>query len=116
MLASTLFRSISECEINAWRDMYAAAGKDISDKFGIKIFSIGSACVSIASGIDNPAHNRVLGLGLAEPATEQILDEIISKYKEADVKKFLYSFILNLHRPNCLSGLKKEIFIIITTG
>ena len=88
MLTTTLFRSIATCEINAWQDMYRAAGRDISEKFGIKVFSVGSACVSIAGKIDILAYNRVIGLGLKEPATEQILDEIISKYRESDVSRF----------------------------
>jgi GNAT superfamily N-acetyltransferase len=88
MTTTTLFRSIAACEINAWQDMYSAAGKDISEKFGIKVFSVGSACVAIAKNVDILAYNRVIGLGLKEPATEQILDEIISKYQESDVSKF----------------------------
>jgi GNAT superfamily N-acetyltransferase len=88
MISTTLFRSIASCEINAWEDMYNAAGKNISEKFGIKVFTIGSACVSIAKNIDILAYNRVIGLGLTEPATEKVLDEIISKYKESGVKRF----------------------------
>jgi GNAT superfamily N-acetyltransferase len=88
MLTTTLFRSIASCEINAWQDMYNAAGNDISPKFGIKVFSIGSACVSIAKKIDILGFNRVIGLGLLQTAAEEMIDLIISKYKEADVKRF----------------------------
>lgn len=103
MLTTTLFRSIASCEINAWLDMYKAAGKDISDKFGIKVFTIGAACVSIVKNIDILAYNRVIGLGLTESATEQILDEIISKYKEADIKRFF----IQIHPEASPSELKQ---------
>ena len=88
MLTTTLFRSISTCEMNAWKDMYDAAGKEISENFGIRVFSLGSGCVSIVKNIDILAYNRVIGLGLMEPATEEIIDNIISKYTEAGVKRF----------------------------
>jgi GNAT superfamily N-acetyltransferase len=105
MLTTTLFRSIASCEINAWRDMYEAAGKDLSEKSGIKVFSIGSACISIAKNIDILAFNRVIGLGLVEPATEQMLDEIISKYQEAGVKRFF----IQIH-PESSPSLIKDWF------
>ena len=88
MMTSTLFRSISECEISALKDMYNAAEKDFSEKFGINVYSIGSACAVIAKNIDILTFNRVLGLGLAEPATEQMLDDIISEYRAAGIPRF----------------------------
>jgi GNAT superfamily N-acetyltransferase len=88
MLTTTLFRSIAACEMNAWQDMYNAAGRKISDKFGIKVFSIGSACISIVKNIDILAFNRVIGLGLFQTAAEPMIDDIISKYKAAEVKRF----------------------------
>jgi GNAT superfamily N-acetyltransferase len=103
MLTTTLFRSIAACEISAWQDMYKAAGKDISEEFGIKVFSIGSASISIAKQIDILAYNRVIGLGLFEPATEQILDEIISKYKDESVKRFF----IQIHPEASPSQLKE---------
>lgn len=101
MFSTTLFRSIASCEINAWQDMYNAAGKDISEKFGIKVFNVGSSCVAIAKNIDILAFNRVIGLGLTEPASEQILDEIIVKYKESDVKRFFIQIHPEAH-PSAL--------------
>lgn len=103
MLSTTLFRSIAACEIQAWQDMYNAAGKDISEKFGIKVFTVGSACISIAKNIDILAYNRVIGLGLTERATEKMLDDIISKYKESDVKRFF----IQIHPEASPADLKK---------
>ena len=88
MLTTTLFRSIASCEINAWQDMYSAAGHEFSDQFGIKVFSMGSACISLAKNIDILAFNRVIGLGLFQTATEEMVDNIISKYKNAGIKRF----------------------------
>ncbi len=88
MLTTTLFRSIAACEVNAWQDMYNAAGTEISDKFGIKVFSIGSACTALVKNIDILGFNRVIGLGLFQTATEQMVDIIISKYKDAGINRF----------------------------
>ena len=88
MLTTTLFRSIASCEINAWQDMYSAAGHDFSDQFGIKVFSMGSACISLAKNIDILAFNRVMGLGLFQTATEEMVDNIIWRSKNAGIKRF----------------------------
>ncbi len=105
MLKTTLFRSIASCEMNAWQDMYSAAGKDISEKFGIKVFSIGSACVSIVKKIDILGFNRVIGLGLLQTAAEQMIDDIIFKYKDAEVKRFF----IQIH-PEASPSQMKEWF------
>jgi GNAT superfamily N-acetyltransferase len=89
--------------MNAWQDMYKAAGREISDKFGIKVFSIGSACVSIVKNIDILGFNRVIGLGLLQTAAEQMIDDIISKYKEAEVKRFF----IQIHPEASPSQLKE---------
>ena len=88
MLTTTLFRSIASCEIDAWQDMYSAAGLQLSDEFGIKVFSMGSACISMVKHIDILAFNRVVGLGLFQTASEQMVDNIISKYKSAGIPRF----------------------------
>ncbi len=88
MLTTTLFRSIASCEINAWQDMYSAAGRDLASQFGIKVFSMGSACVSMVKNIDILGFNRVIGLGLFQTASEQMVDDIISKYSTDGIKRF----------------------------
>ena len=49
---------------------------------------MGSACVSLARNIDILGFNRVIGLGLFQTASEQMVDDIISKYKTAGIKRF----------------------------
>ncbi len=88
MLTTNLFRSIASCEINAWQDMYNAAGQKLSDRFGIKVFSIGSSCAAQVKHIDILGFNRVIGLGLFQTATEQMIDDLIKKYKDAAISRF----------------------------
>ncbi len=102
MLTTTLFRSIASSEINAWQDMYNAAGQKLSDKFGIKVYSIGSACAALVKNIDILGFNRVIGLGLFQTASEEMVDIIISKYREAEIKRFF----IQIHPEAAPSKLK----------
>ncbi len=102
MLTTTLFRSIASCEVNAWQDLYNAAGQKLSDKFGIMVFSIGSACAALVKNIDILGFNRVIGLGLFQTASEEMVDNIISKYKDAGIDRFF----IQIHPEAAPSKLK----------
>lgn len=52
------------------------------------IHDVGGALVSMMAKSDALALNRVLGLGTARPARQEMIDEIISYYRAAKVKRF----------------------------
>jgi GNAT superfamily N-acetyltransferase len=81
-------RRLEQVEIDAFSDFYRSADADIVSQCGIGLPNIGSACITIASRIDVLAMNRVIGLGLNEPADDDVLDRIIETYREAGVPRF----------------------------
>lgn len=75
-------RAIERAEIEAWRDTFAAASRETRDGLGLAERDFGHAFALAARGLASLLFNRVVGLGLFEPATAQVLDEIASHFAE----------------------------------
>src|SRR6266849_5063899 len=73
----------------AWCDMYAAVPVDLRASLGFRVEHAGSAAALVLSAIDYPDFNRVIGLGVDEPATEEMVDHFLDLYRTAGVRKFL---------------------------
>ena len=87
---------LESAEVNAWVNMYAAAPADFVRRFQPEIFHIQNIVLTRCKTIPFIHFNVVKNLGVAEPATEALLDEVIAVYHEADVRAFwLY------HNPHC---------------
>ena len=71
-------------EAEAYADMFAAAPAD----WGLCVERLGSAIALVAPPINTMLFNRVLGLGVIEPASEIHLMEAIALYRQADVHHF----------------------------
>lgn len=71
-----------------WSDYFKAASPELVKKLGVQFFKIGSAYVTVAAKVDILAFNRVIGLGVGEPATENQIDEIIAIYEKEKVPRF----------------------------
>ena len=71
-------------EAEACADMQLAAAASL----GTRVERIGSAVALLASQIPIMLFNRVIGLGLREPATEAMLDDVIAMYREAGVTRY----------------------------
>lgn len=71
-------------EAEAYADMFAAALPEL----GCKIARIGSAVALVAPALPIILFNRVMGLGLNEPATESMLADIARLYAEANVRTY----------------------------
>lgn len=71
-------------EAEAYADMFAAAPPE----WGLHVERRGSAVALVAPPIDVMLFNRVLGLGLSEPASETQMDEIVALYQQANVRHF----------------------------
>ena len=65
-------------EACAWEDHYRAAPEYVQWEQGLHIDHLGSAIVLSLPRSDDPFYNRVLGLGLNETATEDMLDELMA--------------------------------------
>ncbi len=65
-------------EACAWEDHYRAAPDYISWEQGLQIDRLGSAIVLSLPRSDDPFYSRLIGLGLVEPVTESMLDELMA--------------------------------------
>ena len=73
-------------EIDAMRDLFAAAPRSFAARHGFAVREIGSAtCLALAACPELLLLNRAMGLGLAAPATEESLDEIVRFYASPGV-------------------------------
>jgi hypothetical protein len=69
-------------------ELLLAAPVHVAADLGIHIMRIASALVLITTKIDLVLFNRVIGLGIKEPATEAIVDEIVVAYRNAGIRNF----------------------------
>jgi hypothetical protein len=71
-------------EAEAYADMCAAASLD----WGLRVEHLGSALALVAPSLDTLLFNRVLGLGVLEPASEIQIMEAMALYQQAQVRHF----------------------------
>lgn len=77
-------------EAEAMADVYQSLSPEVAQHFGARIERTGSAVVFIVQQIPEIMFNRVVGLGVKEPATEAMLDDILARFEKAGVKKFAF--------------------------
>ena len=80
-------------ERKALEDLHAAAPVMLKRTLGLGLVEVGDALVSIASNEPNILLNRVIGLGLEEPAEPATLARIQDVYRRAGVE----NYFLHLH-------------------
>jgi len=81
METSDLARLVEFSEARAYASLMQAAPPAFLLEHGLRSVSIGSAVAVVAESVTNTLNmNRVIGLGVAEPATESMLDEITMLY------------------------------------
>ena len=71
-----------------WRDAYHSASAEIVSAMGVSCERIGGADVLRMTGLDMLMFNRVAGLGVEEPATEEALDRAIERFTSSKVPRF----------------------------
>ena len=89
-------RAIELAEMRAWAEMYAAAPPDFAERAGIGTRMVGGALVTRWGATGRRYFSRAIGLGVVEPATEAVVDEIIAGYDRAGVDMFLLQSL-----PHC---------------
>jgi GNAT superfamily N-acetyltransferase len=75
-------------EAFCWSEHYKGLSSETLTSLGIRLTNTGTAVAGIVAELDILAFNRVIGLGLEEPVTGELIDEIISLYGDAGVKRF----------------------------
>jgi hypothetical protein len=75
-------------EVNAWVDMYAAAPANFARQFQLDIIRRHDIVLTRCKTIPFIHFNAVKNLGMASPASEAQLDELIAIYHDAGVPQF----------------------------
>jgi hypothetical protein len=84
---------IEACEVNAWLDLYAAAPADFAHQFQLAIRRVKNVVLTHCKTIPFVHFNCVKNLGMVEPATEDLLDEVLTIYREAGVRHLTFYHI-----------------------
>lgn len=87
---------LESCEVNAWVDMYAATPTDFARQFQLEIIRVQNIVLTRCKTIPFIHFNCVKNLGMTEPATEALVNEVLAIYKEAGVQNFTF-----YHIPQC---------------
>ncbi len=75
-------------EAQAHIDFFQGAPPDFYRSFRLRVKQIGGTWVSAIPGVDNVSYNRILGLGVSEPATEPLLDDALAVFQDAGCKNY----------------------------
>lgn len=87
-LASRFSRDLDRIEIKVWNGFYKYPDDETIRSCGVDLDPGDMMSVLIASKLDILGMNKVLGLGLGEPADDKSIEKIISRYKNAGVPRF----------------------------
>lgn len=83
-----ILRDLELIEVKVWNQFYKYADERAVFSCGIDLDDDERLSVLIASKLDILAMNRVIGLGLDEQCSEDKIEYIISRYKNAGVPRF----------------------------
>ncbi|HEX6307406.1 MAG TPA: GNAT family N-acetyltransferase [Longimicrobiales bacterium] len=75
-------------EAEVWADWLAAAPTG-TDGLAVTSLRVGDAVAGIARGTDVLMYNRVVGLGVSVPATDENIDMLITAYGDARVPRWM---------------------------
>lgn len=86
LTGSELARLVELSEARAYRSLMTSCSAEISQRYGFRAVDFGSAVAVMADSVTSSLNlNRVLGLGVDEPATESLVDELCSLYGSTGV-------------------------------
>ena len=101
---------IEQTEIEAWRSLIDAAPESMRTMNGMKHVAIGGGMAINFQKKPVPLFNRVLGLGLTEPLTQQLIDSIKAFYTQHE--KYLVHCSLPMQPAKADSLLKQNGFYL----
>ena len=88
--------AIEAAEARAWTDLYASAPAEWAAEAGLGSTEIGGACVLHWAATGRRYFSRGIGLGVAEPATEEAIDAILEFWGRRGIDMFLLQSL-----PHC---------------
>jgi hypothetical protein len=72
----------------ALADLHLAAPSDLRERLGLELREVGGALVSVARSHPTILVNRVVGLGLPDPAERETVDTIVGLYRDSGVDRY----------------------------
>lgn len=100
VLDKALLNDLELVEARAWGDLYRYAPSQIASALGIKLAEMGNAILTTAAEIDILGYNRVIALGVQEAANANLIEDVISTYREAGVKRFFVQICQEVTSPD----------------
>jgi hypothetical protein len=88
IITPDLAAQLELAESNAWIDLYAAAPSDYAQQYQLQVKQIDTVTMLLCKTIPFRHFNCVMGLGLLTPATEQLVDEILSIFEQEKIEAF----------------------------
>lgn len=88
---------LERIEARAWGQLYTAAPAATARKLGTGSFAVGAATAVMAARIDVLAYNRVIGLGLEGPVSDDDMAAIVDAYRSASVPRFFVQLAPHAH-------------------
>jgi len=85
-----LARLAESIELQMNEAFWALRPDSLAGEKGRQLFLVGGAQVAVAPGSVSPQRNRARGLGVQEPASERMLDQIFEIYQAFKVKRFSF--------------------------
>jgi acetyltransferase (GNAT) family protein len=76
-------RLVELAELNTCTELWSILPLEVVSQLGLHLEKVGSATALIMSKVDIGEFNRVIGVGIGEPATESIIDRIIALYSSS---------------------------------
>lgn len=76
-------------ESAAWTNYYLCAPPEFAKEYGVAVKNVGSIWVTTVPGMDTPFFNRIVGLGIGQPATEAMLDDAIGFLQQSGSKNYM---------------------------
>lgn len=98
-------------EADAWGNYYLTSPLDFSKEYNIIAKQYDSIWITMVNKLDWAFFNRIVGLGIRHPATEDEVDQIIEVFKQAGCKNYMVQ-LSPLARPARISEwLEKRGFV-----
>ena len=90
MTTSEIARLAETIEIRMQEAFWAAVPSSLERRRGMQLHCVGGALVSVTPKSTSLRRNRVLGLGVRERASEEMVDQIMDLYRAARVTRFSF--------------------------
>jgi GNAT superfamily N-acetyltransferase len=85
MTQEEITRLVELSEARALDAWFRALPADTAEEWGVRVEAIGSSTAVRVARFPMPLLNRVVGLGIGEPATEAMVDALVELYRTANV-------------------------------